>query len=474
MVEYVCKPGEMLLKSKPVRRAFANRLIHNMKDAAGQPPDGSGETVIRREQGTFTVQSPDPSIPEKLRRVFGITSIATIHRFESADLDRIVAEGRRFFEPAVTGKRYAVRCHRSGLTSFRSLDVAVRLGAALHPFSAGVDLTHPEIVCRLDIHDSTVKFYADTLPAYGGLPIGTQGKAVALISGGIDSPVAAWYGLRRGLEVHYLFCCLGGPLQNWGPTATAWHLARHWSYGYRPRLFIADFNPLIEAFRDLDHRYRNILLKRYLLRAADRLAQHIGAEAIITGESLGQVSSQTLSNLSTIDRVTTRLVLRPLIGFDKTEIVSRARDIGTLPISETVPEFCNIAVDKPKTRSRVEDVEVLENVIDAGVVDQSCQVWRKYDLRAMDEPERPDVEVMAQKPQGAWLVWLAPPDEPADAPPEADQVVNMLELRLFFNTFNRQGIVLFACPHGRLSRDAAVIAREKGLDGYVLDVGPDP
>ena len=158
MVEYVCKPGEMLLKSKPVRRAFANRLIHNMKDAAGQPPDGSGETVIRREQGTFAVQSPDPSIPEKLRHVFGITSIATIHRFESEDIDRIVAEGRRFFEPAVTGKPFAVRCHRSGLTSFRSLDVAAQLGAALHPFSAGVDLTHPEVVCRLDIDDSTVKF----------------------------------------------------------------------------------------------------------------------------------------------------------------------------------------------------------------------------------------------------------------------------------------------------------------------------
>lgn len=473
MTEFVCKPGELMLKSKPVRRAFSNRLISNIREAVGGSVNPAVRTLVRREQGTFTVRSTDPSILDPLHHVFGITSISQVHRFESRDLDDIVAEGCRYFEPAVAGKRFAVRCHRSGSTPFSSMDVAVRLGAALQPVSAGVDLTRPDVTCRLDIHDSTVKFYAGTQPAYGGLPIGTQGKAVALISGGIDSPVAAWYGLRRGLEVHYLFCCLGGPLQYWGPTATAHHLAHHWSYGYRPKLYVANFNTLLEAFRDLDHRYRNILLKRYFLRAADCLARHIGAEAIITGESLGQVSSQTLSNLNTIDRVVQRLVLRPLIGFDKTEIVARARDIGTLAMSEKVPEFCNVAVSRPKTRSDADDVEILENEIDPAVIDAACASWQKLDLKSMDAPQEPEVTEINEKPPGAWLVWIASPDHRIDPPPSTDQIVNMLELSAFFKSFERSGIVLFSCPHGKLSRDAVVIAREKGMDAYVFSVGAE-
>ncbi len=268
-------------------------------------------------------------------------------------------------------------------------------------------------------------------------------KQWLLISGGIDSPVAAWYGLRRGLEVHYLFCCLGGPLQLWGPTATAHYLARHWSYGYRPKLYTADFNALLEEFNNLNSHYRNILLKRYLMRAADQLARHIGADAIITGESLGQVSSQTLSNLNTIDCVVPRLVLRPLIGFDKTEIIARAREIGTLSISEKVPEFCNLAVSKPRTRSRAEDLEFLESKIDANIADEACRIWRKFDLRNMVSPVQPDGQDVSEKPSGSWLVWISSPDVEIEPPSGTDQVVNMLELNRFFKSFDRTGVVLF-------------------------------
>ncbi len=468
MTELICKPGELLLKSKAVRRAFSHQLIHNMRNALETIASPESKTVVRRDQASFTVLTTESTVPEPLLRVFGITAISRIHRLESDCLDEIVSEGQRFFEPAVAGKRFAVRCHRSGSTTFRSIDVGTQLGAALFSGSAGVELRNPEIVCRLDVQGSTVKFYAETIPAHGGLPIGTQGKAVALISGGIDSPVAAWYGLRRGLEVHYLFCCLGGPLQHWGPTATAHYLARHWSYGYRPKLYIADFNALLEEFKNLDSHYRNILLKRYLLRAADQLARHIGADAIITGESLGQVSSQTLSNLNTIDRVIPRLVLRPLIGFDKTEIMARAREIGTLSISEKVPEFCNIAVNKPRTRSHAEDLEILESEIDLRIADEACRVWRKFDLRGMDPPIQPEVQDMSDKPPGSWLVWIESPDVETEPPAGTDQIVNMLELSRFFKSFERTGIILFACPHGKLSADAAAIARMNGMDAYRL------
>lgn len=467
--EFICKPGELLSKSKPVRAAFSRRLIHNLRDAIGMNADPSpGKTSIFREQGIYTVCTSDASVKEALSRVFGITSISTIHRFESHSLEDIVARSCEFFQSKVKGKRFAVRCHRSGNTSFQSIDVARALGAALSPFSNGVNLDNPDVVCRLDIHDSSVRLYLDTTQAFGGLPVGTQGKAVALVSGGIDSPVAAWYGLKRGLEVHYLFCSLGGPLQLWGPASTTKHLATNWSYGYQPQLYIADFNDLLSEFKHLDHRYRNILLKRYFFRAADKLAEHIGAEVIISGESLGQVSSQTSSNLANISLVTQRLVFRPLIGLDKTEIIAVAREIGTLNISETVPEFCNVAVKKPKTCSHPDEISALESLIDPDIAEQACSTWEKTDLRQMIPPSFDQNICLNRKPAGAWLVWIARPDIDAPAPKDVDQVVNMLDLTRFLKSFSRPGIVIFACPHGTISRDAAAAARKKGIDAYAL------
>ncbi|MBN1296088.1 tRNA 4-thiouridine(8) synthase ThiI, partial [bacterium] len=357
-------------------------------------------------------------------------------------------------------------CKRSGRTRFSSQDVAIALGAALQPGSAGVDLTHPEAVCRIDIHDNLVKLYIDETPGPGGFPIGTQGRAVALISGGIDSPVAAWFGLKRGLEVHYLFCNLGGPLQLWGPIAAARHLAMQWSYGYRPILHIADFNALIQAFAPLNHRYRTILLKRYFYRAADRLARRIGAQAIITGEALGQVSSQTLSNLNTISQVTNRLIIRPLVAFDKIEIIAQARSIGTLPISEQVPEFCNVAGTKPRTRSSGAVLDNLEKAVDPIIAESAISNWTSLDLKNLPEPIKPDDPVLDERPAGACLVWLDNPELSAPVPPDADAVVDILSLRSFITGYRRTGVLLFECVQGIMSRDAALAAREKGLDAY--------
>ncbi|MCD4653449.1 tRNA 4-thiouridine(8) synthase ThiI [bacterium] len=465
------KPGEMLLKSKPVRRAFSQRLIYNLWDAIRHSGFSADGTQIRREQAIVAVKTNDPGVRDTIRRVFGITSIALVERIDTSSLQRIVEEGFEHFKDAITGKRFAVRCKRSGDTNFKSRDVAIALGAALQPFSAGVDLTNPEITCRLDIHSDSVKFYADETPAYGGLPIGTQGKAIALISGGIDSPVAAWYGLKRGLEVHYLFCCLGGPLQHWGPTEAARLLASNWSYGYKPKLFIADFNELLHAFRNLDGRYRNILLKRYLYRTADRLARRIGADAIITGEALGQVSSQTLSNLQTITQVTNRLIMRPLIGFDKTEIITRARDIGSLKISEKVPEYCNLAVNKPRTSSSPWELDKLEQELDPNIVERAVSNWETHYLRSMPAHSPPGDPILNHQPPDAWCVWIDNPEIPG-APTDdliINETIDVLSIRKYIKSFNRSGILLFSCVKGTMSRDAALYAREKGLDAYRIE-----
>jgi len=462
------KPGEMLLKSKPVRRVFAHQLIYNLWDAIRHSGYSAEGTKIRRDQAVISIRTSNPGVRDTIRRVFGITSIALVVRLDTNDIKQIVEAGVSHFKDAVKNKRFAVRCKRSGKTTFKSQDVAIALGAGLLPFSDGVDLTAPDIVCRLDIHSDSVKFYAEETPANGGLPIGTQGKAIALISGGIDSPVAAWYGLKRGLEVHYLFCCLGGPLQQWGPTEAARLLANNWSYGYKPRLYVADFNDLLRDFRNIDARFRNILLKRYLYRAADRLARRTGANAIITGEALGQVSSQTLSNLRTISQVTDRLIMRPLVGFDKTEIITIARDIGSMSISEKVPEYCNLAVNKPRTRSIPAELDELEKNLDPEIVNKAISELEITCLRSMSPLEIPGDPILNDRPVDAWCVWIDNPEIPGTPPEDliVNQSIDVLEIRKFINSFNRSGILLFSCVKGKISRDAALYARKKGMDAY--------
>ncbi|HPQ41710.1 MAG TPA: hypothetical protein PLV45_15170, partial [bacterium] len=159
-------------------------------------------------------------------------------------------------------------------------------------------------------------------------------------------------------------------------------------------------------------------------------------------------------------------IIRPLVAFDKREIIERARAAGTLDISEKVPEFCNIAVRKPRTRSTPEDLEWLERDLDPAWVDGVIGTWETRDLRAMPPVEPPGDPVLDRRPPGAWLVWIDNPEIPGPPPPDADETVDILQIRSFIRDFRRPGVLLFDCARGTASRDAALYAREKGLDAY--------
>ncbi len=454
----------MLLKSKPVRYGFSRQLIHNIRDALSSFP---GRCSIRKSQGILIVEHDDPMVLERLLHVFGLTSLTEVTSFEGADLRTIVENGRSYFLPLVEGRRFAVRCHRVGHHPYTSIDVARQLGAELAK-AATVNLDHPDVECKLEIRDNEVSFTKDRRVAAGGMPIGSQGQALCLISGGIDSPVAAWYALRRGVKVHYLFCCLGGPYQKWGPMATAKYLADHWSFGYQPQLFLVDFVELLTAIRTQDNRYRNVLLKRYFYRAADQIAEMIHADAIVTGESLGQVSSQTLSNLRTIDSVIDRIVLRPLITMDKVEIMHKAREIGTLDISEKVPEFCNVVVHKPRTRSIEADIIPMEEEIDVGILDRAVRQFQRYDLRNMAPPEPLTDFHVEVKPSGARMIWIYSSTENEPPPPEADWIIDQTELHQSLKKMTWTGMIVVGCAKGILSKDIVAILRNAGHDAYYL------
>ncbi|MBN1355455.1 tRNA 4-thiouridine(8) synthase ThiI [bacterium] len=458
----LCRFGELTLKSRPVRREFSRRLMANIRDALRDIPKTKR---IDLHQAYLSVEPGGGEIRERLARVFGLVSIAETVTYRHSNLPDIVRTGQDLFSELVAGRTFAVRCRRIGTHLFSSRDVERSLGAVLIR-NATVDLTSPEITCRVEIRGDEINYWTDKLPGPGGLPLGTQGRAVCLISGGIDSPVAAWYAMKRGLRPDFLFCNLGGPYQRYGPLKTSKHLADNWCYGHHPAFYEADFTEILAAFNALDRRYWNILLKRFFYRAADMLARRTGAEAIVTGESLGQVSSQTLSNLKVISRAAETLVIRPLIALDKTQITSLARNIGTYEISAHVPEFCNVAVRKPRTRCTFESVEIQERRLPEKLLDPVMENLRRVDMRSMAHPTEPADTAIRSVPANATAVWIATPDDPQPPPGGADMVLDVSEIRTRLKQFH--GPVVLDCRNGHLSRDAAAYLREEGVEAYHL------
>jgi diphthamide synthase (EF-2-diphthine--ammonia ligase) len=238
------------------------------------------------------------------------------------------------------------------------------------PTPNGVDLSSPEVTASSRCGTRAAYLFSERVDGAGGLPLGVEGRAVALLSGGYDSAVAAWLLLKRGVALDYVFCNLGGDAYERAVVQVGKALADEWSYGTRPRLHVVDFGDVLQELKEKTRdAYWQVVLKRLMYRAACTVAAERGAGAIITGEAVGQVSSQTLPNLRAIETVATLPVLRPLIGFDKDEIIDRARSIGTAALSEQVKEYCAIAPGYPVTAARVERVDAEEGRMDLSVLD---------------------------------------------------------------------------------------------------------
>lgn len=376
--------GEVTIKARRTRAAFLRRLARNMSDALGA---AGIEHVIEPVWGRMFVRARGPAARMAgpvLSRVFGISSLSFVEAKLPADLDAIIDGAAAHFRDAVRGRRFAVRARRTGTHAFSSKDVEQRLGAALLPHSAGVDLTTPEFTASIEVREDAAYLFSERVEGAGGLPVGVEGRAVALLSGGYDSAVSAWLLLKRGVALDYVFCNLGGDAYERAVVQVGKVLADEWSYGTKPHLHVIEFADVLRELREKARdTYWQVVLKRLMYRAAVMVAEDRRAEAIITGEAVGQVSSQTLTNLRSIETVSTLPVLRPLIGFDKEEIIERARAIGTAALSEQVKEYCAIAPGHPVTAARIARVDAEENRLDLSVLDRAVAERRQLDLRAL-------------------------------------------------------------------------------------------
>ncbi len=396
--------GEVYSKSNRTRRRFQRVLVANLGDALAD----HGEAVrVRNLWGRLIVtvrragagegngkeaaaQTVDPrarDIVARVSRVFGLSSCSIIDAVVPAELESIVRTGRDLYRDAVRGRTYRISSRRSGRHSFASRDIDVELGRALNPYGT-VDLTNPDVTVSVEARDDRAYLFLHRERGAQGLPLGIQGRAVCLLSGGFDSAVAAWLTLKRGATLDYVLCNLAGPAFEHSVLRVASVLARRWSYGDQPRIHIVEFAQIVDALRtSVSPRYWQVVLKRLMYRAAGRVAADVGASAIVTGESLGQVSSQTLGNLGSIEAVAKLPVLRPLVGFDKQEIIAMAQRIGTSALSARVKEYCAILEHWPVTASRADIVRQEEDSLDLHALGLALEQRRVLKLRSLSDAD---------------------------------------------------------------------------------------
>jgi thiamine biosynthesis protein ThiI len=472
--------GELSTKARATRLQFRSRLTHNLRDAlasAGESPRlevSHTRIYARLERAPWGDEQALRDHP--LTRVFGVQSVSFVERHPAPDLASVVRTGEALFRERVRGRRFAVRARRVGErggVAMRSGEVARELGTALLPVSAGVDLGSPEVSVHVELSEAGAAFFSERIPGPGGLPLGVEGRAVALLSGGFDSAVAAWQLARRGVALDLVFCNLGGHSHLQGVVRVAKVLADRWSYGHAPRLHALDFEPVAAAIRKhTETRYWQVLLKRSMLRAAESVARERRAAALVTGDAVGQVSSQTLQNLAVVSRATELPILRPLVGANKDEIIALAERIGTFELSKVVGEYCAMVPSKPATRAALRVVETQEAHLPPGLIEKAAAGRSVLDLRdlaagALDEPGL----TVDRPPPGARLIDLRPLEQYRSGHhPEALHLDFARALQAF-PSFERGVVYVLCCEFGLLSAHLAELMRREGFEAYSLRGG---
>jgi thiamine biosynthesis protein ThiI len=467
--------GEISTKASETRWRFVSQMLRNVRDALRS--EGVAYTLTRRHDRVI-VELADARGVAALARVFGIQSVSVAIPGPGDSLDAIVARGAEVFGEAVRGKRFAVRARLIGKPKdlgFRSRDIEVALGAKLSASALRVDLDEPEVTASIEVHEGRAYYFTATVAGEGGLPLGAEGRALALVSGGFDSAVAAWQLMRRGLALEYAFFNLGGRAHHAGTQRVMHALATRWAYGTHPRLHAVDFDAVSRDLQaNAEPRYWQVILKRLMFRAADTIARELACPALVTGEALGQVSSQTLTNLATISASTRLLILRPLIGANKEAIIELAHRIGTGPISATVAEYCALVPRRPATAASLAAVEAEEAKLDATLLERAVAARQIIDVRDAD-PEAsamPELAVEAV-PAGAVVIDLRSRDQfkawslPGSVQLDFARAVDAI------HAFKKEQRYVAVCEFGLKSAHLAELMRKQGLDAYHFRGGTD-
>ena len=347
--------GEIFLKglNRPYFiRSLVRKIRYAVRDLGAQVWVSDGRIFVKDFEDTETAI-------DRVTRVFGVHSVCPAVEMEKEDFEAVCTQAVKMAE-GLTGT-FKVNARRSDKRyPMQSMQINKEVGYRILQANPDlkVDVHHPDHLVNIEIREKAY-LYVRVIPAVGGMPVGTNGNATLLLSGGIDSPVAGWMIAKRGVQINAVHFH-SYPYTSDRAKEKVLDLARKLSYSCCGiKVHIVPFTEIqMQIHEKCPEEYTTLIMRRFMMRIAERIARQTESEALITGESIGQVASQTMQALGTTDSVVGMPVFRPLIGFDKSEIIAIARKIGTLEISELPYEDCCTVFTPrhPATKPKMEKI----------------------------------------------------------------------------------------------------------------------
>ncbi len=468
--------SEITIKSRPVRKRFTKILESNIKNVLRRVDE---QVTTRMNWDNVEVNTKDNSpenrerLVEALKCIPGIPMFLEVQQSEFVDVHDIYEKTLAVHAKNVENKTFCVRAKRTGNHDFNSLKVEQYVGGGLNQAveSAKVKLKNPDVTIRIEIKNKDLFIVTERHLGLGGFPIATQEDVLSLMSGGFDSGVSSYQMIKKGARTHYCFFNLGGSAHEVGVKQISYYLWSKFGASHKVKFFAVDFEPVVaEILDNVENSQMGVVLKRMMVRAATKIAERGKIQALVTGESLGQVSSQTLTNLNVINRVTDTLILRPLAAYDKQDIIDIARKIGTEEFSKTIPEYCGVISKKPTVKAVLSKVEEEEGNFDFDVLDKVVSETRVYDIRDIGketEEEIRAVDLVENIPDNAVVVDIRSPEEEEDKPLELADVevkhIPFYKLSTQFGDLDMTKEYLLYCDHGVMSKLQALYLLDNGF-----------
>ncbi|MRI32552.1 tRNA 4-thiouridine(8) synthase ThiI [Endozoicomonas sp. OPT23] len=465
---------EITIKSPPVRKRFIKQLRKNIRAVLKSVDEG----VVVTGNWDFIelATSSDDSIlvaqvKDLLGTIPGIAYWQQVKEYPLTDFDDIVENAVEVNRDVLKGKTFRVTCQRSGKHEFKSVDVEKYVGGGLNQQTdaAGVKLKNPDVVVKIEIKKQRYFLVTDRGPGLGGYPLGSMEPCLSLISGGFDSTVSSFLMMKRGVRTHFCFFNLGGHAHELAVKEVAYYLWSRYGSSHNVSFVTVPFEGVVEEILNkVDNSQMGVILKRMMLRASAQVAKEMYVEAVVTGEAIAQVSSQTLTNLSVIDSVTDHLVLRPLVAMDKQDIINISTRIGTEEFVKNIPEYCAVISKNPTTKAKPEKIVHEESKFDFSVLDEAIATRRKVFMTDIvsDDLAREEVAVVDHTELNDVVIDIRHPDEeeikPFSLPDQEVLTLPFYQLRTKFPELDKSKNYLLYCEKGVMSQLHAMHLRDEG------------
>ena len=420
------------------------------------------------------------AVIDKLACTPGISWFAEVVERPLDEFEILAEWVAQFWLEKIAQQTFAVRVKRKGHHDFSSQQLERYIGGYLleHQPTAKVKLKAPEHEITLQIIEQNIQLVGTRRQGLGGFPIPTQETVVSLMSGGFDSSVASFDFIRRGARTHFCFFNLGGDAHEVAVKQICHYLWDRYSKSHPIKFISVDFAPIVEdILTHVDNGAMGVVLKRQMLRAATRVAGFLKAQALVTGEAIGQVSSQTLANLQVIDKATDTLVLRPLITADKQTIVDQAKRIGTEALAKTIPEYCGVISNKPTVKADERAILAEEAKLDMSLIEQvvrNAQVLSMQDIAKAAQDQVQIKHTATDKPKV--IIDIRTADEIEEQPLSTSfEVIEMpfFKVQSEFVKLDDANHYLLYCSQGVMSKMQTLLLQEAGYSNVSVYEGQD-